>query len=156
MCPSAAFYSSSPEETHNRVPHQTPPKAPGGQIVDDEYAEICQSGSGASSGVSSRRRRCRPLALAVGYGDELKDQKGRRVVITPRACRSQSTVSPYRQRRATDACTCDSRVPKSPRSRDCRPNSPHESKVVMCTFCTTRRMREEGLLPRSTSVEPGQ
>lgn len=134
-CPAGSFYAAAPED--NAAP-QTPVRSAASS--EDRHGDICHSNSGASSAAANsngRRRRRRPLALAVGYGDELKDQEGRRVVITPRAARSYGHNS---------SCTCNTRVPKSPVQRE-QDISPHQSKVVMCKYCTTNRLREEGLLP---------
>lgn len=148
-CPSRNFYTRPSVEMNGNsavvVPHTPQRSGPACGGETDEYGDICQSASGASGNSTQRRQRRRPLALAVGYGDELKDQEGRRVVITPRASRT------YQQNNAA-VCTCRSRVPKSPNigssnSNYDRETSPHQSKVVMCKFCTTRRLREEGLLP---------
>lgn len=129
MCPSAGFYSF-PKRSNPKLAAVRPIQQPINPKQEyhgcDTFGDICRSSSGNSSSPSNaKKRRQRPLAFAVGHGDEWKDIQGRRVVIT----RSKASFRP------PQACTCT----KGPESLD-NPskdpdNSPHQTKNVMCKQC---------------------
>lgn len=133
-CPSGGFYTT-PDEVRVK-PQQD-------SNVSDDYGDICKSDSAASSMGGHPTRRRRPLAFAVGHGDEWKDAEGRRVVITPRRAPHPHPNAPPRfssphrqQNQFSKASTCTCVNPASTNSLTDNPNdSPHQTKSVVCKFC---------------------
>jgi len=181
-CPSMALYSSAPHEARDYYSTSTPHRQHHHHHHHhhqndeaDEYGDIARSGSRASGDSSGHRRkhRQRPLALAVGYGDEWKDSEGRRVVITPRRNHHMPQPSPSRgyntkgqqqqpvnARHATTAaaaaptsCTCAGQVSSNsltyPEDDDHYNLSPHQSKNVICKFCSSR-LKSLGVPPTTS------
>ncbi|CAB9511637.1 expressed unknown protein [Seminavis robusta] len=157
-CPAGRHYYTTPEYSK---PHPDVPVPVVETHGSEEYGDICRSPSGASSGAGShgKKRRQRPLALAVGYGHDWKDMDGRRVVITP----SASRLSQYHHQQQHQSspsyrpltCTCTS--PKSnnslvlPESSN-QNDSPHRTKPVMCKFCANNnRIRDLEVPPSHSS-----
>lgn len=158
-CPSGGFYTT-PAQLGMQQPQQQQQQLPQ-DYTCDEYGDICQSNSAASSGKSStqaKRRRQRPLAFAVGHGDEWKDPEGRRVVITQRRqhhrhhtrqnnARLSSAHHHFYSKASTTACTCKHPASnnslmvsekKKKNTSSGNPNdSPHQTKAVICKSCSS-------------------